>query len=58
VNAAGLVAVLAVFQVVLGIVTLLTQAPLALAAAHQVTAAALFCATTWLAFELRYAASA
>jgi cytochrome c oxidase assembly protein subunit 15 len=54
-NAAGVVAGLAVFQVVLGIVTLLTQAPLALAAAHQVTAAALFCSATWLAFELRYA---
>jgi len=51
-NAAGIVAGLAVFQVVLGIVTLLTQAPLELAAAHQVTAALLFCASIWLAFEL------
>jgi cytochrome c oxidase assembly protein subunit 15 len=58
VNAAGFVAALAVFQVVLGIVTLLTQAPLALAAAHQVTAAALFCVAVRQAFELRYAASA
>jgi cytochrome c oxidase assembly protein subunit 15 len=58
INAAGVVAGLAVFQVVLGIVTLLAQAPLALAAAHQVTAAALFCAAVWLAFELRYVASA
>jgi len=55
INAAGVVAAIAVFQVVLGIVTLLTQAPLALAAAHQVTAAALFCSVTWLAFEIRYA---
>ena len=55
-NAAGVVAGLAVFQVALGIVTLLTQAPLALAAAHQVTAAALFCAATWLTFELRRSA--
>jgi cytochrome c oxidase assembly protein subunit 15 len=54
-NAAGLVAALVVFQVVLGIVTLLTQAPLALAAAHQVTAAALFCAAVWQVFELRHA---
>jgi cytochrome c oxidase assembly protein subunit 15 len=52
-SAAGVVAGLAVFQVVLGIVTLLTQAPLALAAAHQVTAALLFCAAVWQAFELR-----
>jgi cytochrome c oxidase assembly protein subunit 15 len=45
------------FQVVLGIVTLLNQAPLAFAAAHQVTAAALFSAAVWHAFELRYAAA-
>src|SRR3569832_21936 len=54
-NAAGIVAGIAVFQVVLGIVTLLAQAPLTLAAAHQVTAAAIFCAVTRLAFELRIA---
>jgi cytochrome c oxidase assembly protein subunit 15 len=52
-NAAVVVAVLALFQVVLGIVTLISQAPLALAAAHQVTAAALFCAAVWQAFEVR-----
>ena len=52
VSAAGAVAFLAVFQVLLGIVTLLTQAPLALAAAHQLTAALLFCACVWLAFEV------
>jgi len=55
VNAAGLVAALTVFQVILGIVTLLTQAPLALAALHQLTAALLFCACVWLAFEVRAA---
>jgi heme a synthase len=55
VNAAGLVAALAVFQVVLGIVTLVTQVPIALAAAHQLTAALLFCAAVWQAFELRLA---
>jgi cytochrome c oxidase assembly protein subunit 15 len=52
ISAAGIVAGLTMFQVVLGIATLLTQAPLALAAAHQVTAALLFCASIWLAFEL------
>ncbi|HVV64945.1 MAG TPA: COX15/CtaA family protein, partial [Rhizomicrobium sp.] len=55
VNAAGLVAGLAVFQVVLGIVTLLTQAPVGLAAAHQLSAALLFCACVWQAFEIRRA---
>jgi heme a synthase len=55
VNAAGLVAALAVFQVVLGIVTLVSQVPIALAAAHQLTAALLFCASIWQAFELRAA---
>jgi cytochrome c oxidase assembly protein subunit 15 len=39
-------------QVVLGILTLLLQAPLALAALHQLTAALLFCAAIWAAFEL------
>jgi cytochrome c oxidase assembly protein subunit 15 len=53
VNAAGAVAALAVFQVVLGIVTLVSQVPIALAAAHQLTAALLFCAAVWQAFELR-----
>ncbi|HEX4294154.1 MAG TPA: COX15/CtaA family protein [Rhizomicrobium sp.] len=53
VNASGIVAALTVFQVVLGIVTLVSQAPVALAAAHQLTAAALFCAAVWQAFDLR-----
>ncbi len=56
VNAAGLVAGLTLFQVVLGIVTLVSQAPLTLAALHQLTAALLLCAAVWLAFEARYAA--
>ena len=53
VTAGGAVAFLVVFQVVLGIVTLVSQAPVALAAAHQLTAAALFCAAVWQAFELK-----
>jgi len=42
-------------QVVLGIETLLWQAPVTLAALHQVVAALLFCAAIWHAYELRYA---
>jgi cytochrome c oxidase assembly protein subunit 15 len=41
------------FQIVLGIVTLLLQAPEALAAAHQLTAALLLCTAVWHAFEMR-----
>lgn len=40
-------------QVALGIVTLLNQAPLALAALHQAMAVVLFAATLWNLFELR-----
>ncbi len=58
INASGAVAALTVLQVVLGIVTLVSQAPVGLAAAHQLTAAALFCAAVWQAFELRYALKA
>lgn len=54
-RAAGLIAGLTIFQVVLGIVTLLVQAPLALAAAHQLSAALLFCAAIWNAYEQRCA---
>jgi heme a synthase len=39
-------------QVALGVVTLLYQVPVALAALHQVVAALLFCAALWLTFEL------
>jgi cytochrome c oxidase assembly protein subunit 15 len=51
---AKLVAAITVFQVALGIVTLLLQAPEALAAFHQVTAATLLCAAVWHAYELRH----
>jgi heme a synthase len=53
--AASLVGSLVVFQVGLGIATLLWQAPVGLSALHQLTAALLFCAAVWQAFELRYA---
>jgi len=56
IGAASLVGSLVVFQVGLGIWTLLWQAPLGLSALHQLTAALLSCATVWQAFELRMAA--
>ncbi|HXS07670.1 MAG TPA: COX15/CtaA family protein [Rhizomicrobium sp.] len=56
-KSAKLVAGITVFQVGLGIFTLMLQAPEGLAALHQVTAAALLCAAVWHAYELRYAAS-
>ena len=40
------------FQIVLGIATLLAQAPVALAALHQATAVALFAAAVWYAQSL------
>ena len=46
------------FQIALGILTLLTQAPEFLAALHQLMAALLLCTAVWHAFELRHAASA
>src|SRR3954454_1000802 len=46
-------AIVAAFQIFLGITTLLLQAPEWLAAAHQVTAALLLCAAVWHAYELR-----
>jgi cytochrome c oxidase assembly protein subunit 15 len=58
IDASSLVGGLVVFQVGLGIVTLLWQAPLGLSALHQLTAALLFCAAVWQAFELRYALKA
>jgi cytochrome c oxidase assembly protein subunit 15 len=54
-KSAKLVAAITAFQVGLGIFTLLMQAPEAMAAFHQVTAATLFCAAIWHAYELRYA---
>ena len=44
---------LTLFQIVLGIATLLLQAPEFLAAAHQLTAALLLCTAVWHVFELR-----
>ena len=52
---AKLVAAITVFQIGLGIITLLMVAPEELAAAHQVTAALILCAAVWHAFELRRA---
>ncbi len=49
---------LTLFQVALGIATLLLQAPEFLAALHQLTAALLLCTAIWHAFEFRYTASA
>jgi cytochrome c oxidase assembly protein subunit 15 len=49
---------LTIFQIALGITTLLLQAPEFLAALHQLTAALLLCTAVWHAFELRYAAKA
>lgn len=40
-------------QIVLGVATLLNQAPLALAALHQLTAMGVFAAALWTAFEAR-----
>ncbi|HEY0267231.1 MAG TPA: COX15/CtaA family protein [Rhizomicrobium sp.] len=52
-TSAKAVAVITVWQIFLGIATLLMQAPELLAAAHQVTAALLLCTAVWHAFELR-----
>jgi len=49
---------LTIFQIALGITTLLLQAPEFLAALHQLTAALLLCTAVWHTFELRYAARA
>jgi cytochrome c oxidase assembly protein subunit 15 len=53
-KSAKLVAAITAFQIGLGIFTLLLQAPEALAAFHQVTAAVLLCAAVWHAYELRH----
>jgi cytochrome c oxidase assembly protein subunit 15 len=52
-TSAKTIAVITVWQIFLGIATLLMQAPEHLAAAHQVTAALLLCAAVWHAFELK-----
>ncbi|HSS13913.1 MAG TPA: COX15/CtaA family protein [Rhizomicrobium sp.] len=50
---AKVIAAITTFQIGLGITTLLLQAPEFLAAAHQVTAACLLCASVWHAYEMR-----
>jgi cytochrome c oxidase assembly protein subunit 15 len=55
-KSAKAVAIITTFQVGLGIVTLLLQAPEGLAALHQVLAATLFCVAVWHAYELSHAA--
>ncbi|HWA92331.1 MAG TPA: COX15/CtaA family protein [Rhizomicrobium sp.] len=52
------VAGLILVQVALGIATLLAQTPLGMAAAHQLVAALLFCASVWLAYEIKRSAPA
>jgi len=52
-TSAKAVAMITVFQIFLGISTLLLMAPIWLSAAHQVTAALLLCAAVWHAYELR-----
>jgi heme a synthase len=52
-KSAKLVASITALQIGLGIATLLMMAPEGLAAAHQVTAALLFCAAVWHAYEMR-----
>ena len=49
---------LTAIQLILGIATLLLQAPEFLAAAHQLVAALLLCTAVWHVFELRYDAKA
>jgi heme a synthase len=53
-----IVAAVALFQLVLGIFTLLMQAPIDLAVAHQLTAVALFSAAVWQAHDRAHAFSA
>jgi cytochrome c oxidase assembly protein subunit 15 len=52
-TSAKAVAMITVFQIFLGIATLLLMVPELLAAAHQVTAALLLCAAVWHAYEVR-----
>jgi len=52
-TSAKAVAIVTIFQIFLGICTLLLMAPVWLSAAHQVTAALLLCAAVWHAYELR-----
>lgn len=52
-RAADSVMAIVLIQITLGVLTLLWQVPVALAALHQVTAALLFCAALWQAYELK-----
>ena len=52
-TSAKAVAVITLWQIFLGIATLLLMAPVWLSALHQITAAALLCAAVWHAYELR-----
>ena len=52
-TSAKTVAIITIWQVFLGIATLVLQVPELLAAAHQVTAALLLSAAVWHAFELK-----
>jgi cytochrome c oxidase assembly protein subunit 15 len=54
-TSSSVLAAIVLFQLALGIATLLNQAPLALAALHQATAVALFAAALWNAFEVQHA---
>jgi len=51
-TSAKVVAMITVFQIFLGISTLLLMAPVWLSALHQVTAALLLCAAVWHAYEV------
>ena len=52
-RSAKIIAAVTAVQIGLGITTLLLVVPEGLAALHQVTAALLFCAAVWHAYELR-----
>jgi cytochrome c oxidase assembly protein subunit 15 len=52
-NSGKAAAVLVTVQIFLGVVTLLYRAPEMLAAAHQLTAALIFCAAVWHGHELK-----
>ena len=52
-RSSGAVLHLTLFQIVLGIATLLLQVPIWMAALHQLTAALLFSAAVWQAYEWR-----
>lgn len=55
---ATLVLVIVAVQITLGILTLLNQVPIPLAALHQITAVALYCAAVWHFYEKSHPAQA